>query len=83
MLDDLDKRMEILLDALASKSLSNELMAQLIELLRGNGSNRFMIIVTKAKDAGTAMNICTGLMTTADVKWMVGLKRLVDLYLRL
>jgi hypothetical protein len=36
MLDDLDKRMEILLDELASKSLSNELMAQLVELLKGN-----------------------------------------------
>jgi hypothetical protein len=76
MMQDTEKRLDDLFDKLATDKIERPILAQLIHL-----SNAL-----KAKDLNTATRISVEFMTTIfakEGKWVVGLKRLVELYARL
>ena len=76
MMQDTEKRLDDLFDKLATDKIERPILAHLIHL-----SNAL-----KAKDLNTATRISVEFMTTIfaqEGKWVVGLKRLVELYARL
>ena len=76
MVQDTEKRIESLMDKLASDQVSKPILAQLIHL-----SNAL-----KVRNIQSATQITLQLMTDSfdqEGKWVVGLKRLVELYARI
>ncbi|KAJ3297995.1 hypothetical protein HK104_011290 [Borealophlyctis nickersoniae] len=75
MVEDTDKRLESLFERLAAKQLQPPVLAQLLTL--ANALN--------ARDFPTANATVMSLMTTSfdqEGKWLLGVKRLVELYQR-
>jgi hypothetical protein len=73
MIDDTEKRMDELFDKLASNQISSSILAKLIHLCNA----------LKANDVQSATRMSLDLMTTSfekEGKWVLGLKRLVELY---
>ncbi|ORX92866.1 hypothetical protein K493DRAFT_316316 [Basidiobolus meristosporus CBS 931.73] len=73
MLDDTEKRLNLLFDKLKNDSLSTALLVQL----------ELMIKAIEEDEFSKAQSIHVDLMTTefdSEGKWLVGLKRLLDLY---
>ncbi|ORX97826.1 hypothetical protein K493DRAFT_349774 [Basidiobolus meristosporus CBS 931.73] len=73
MLLDTEKRLEVLFERLKSGSMSTYLLAQL----------EVMVKAIEGSDFAKAQSVHVELMTTefdSEGKWLVGLKRLLDLY---
>ncbi|KAJ3056227.1 hypothetical protein HK097_007710 [Rhizophlyctis rosea] len=76
MVDDTEKRLDNLFERLASEKVDRVVLAKLVTLVRS----------LNARDFGTSNAVAQDLMTTSfDVegKWVVGLKRLAELYQRI
>ena len=95
MVDDTEKRLDDLFERLASEKVDRVVLAKLVTLVRCGFYDSFNIsqhvanfnhTALNARDFGTTNAVAQDLMTTSfDVegKWVVGLKRLAELYQRI
>ncbi|KAJ3317939.1 hypothetical protein HDV06_001049 [Boothiomyces sp. JEL0866] len=80
MIDDTDKRLEFLFDRLANKLVAPIYLAPAYKISLGEF---ILILALSQRDFQTAKSTVTALMAGVpqdDTKWIVGLKRLVELY---
>ncbi|KAJ3381177.1 hypothetical protein HDU92_005545 [Lobulomyces angularis] len=75
LIEDTEKRLELLFDDLASEKISKPILAKLVVISKALTANDFQ------KASTTIMSIMTGNFNVED-RWVLGLKRLIDFYPR-
>lgn len=83
MVDDTDRRMESLFDRLGNKLISSSVLAPTFKIIKGKIISMIDSLALESRDFVNAKQSVTNLMTIIpedDTKWIVGLKRLIELY---
>ncbi|KAJ3331306.1 hypothetical protein HDU91_003366, partial [Kappamyces sp. JEL0680] len=81
MVDDTDKRIETLFDTLGSGGVPPSILASAYSIVKGRRPSRLTLGI-EARDFGGAKLACTNLMAAHQETqyWVLGIKRLVELF---